>query len=337
MKLIQLSESAAYAISQPNLVVGSSMIYDETFELCYQLNNFDPSLEYLPEEVARRIRRSAGNAIESIEFEFLTPPKNVITVDATTVPFNLIHPYNYFHFLIDALPSLFFLINSKFIDTDHVIVSGILHPNMHHALALVTNNRFQLLQLNLHNAIKASKAVVAQDSFSGNELISGKMPDNFNYNNSNLLSLRSFFEAYLQSSAILNDCKLLVIRQSTQRNILNSDELIAAAEARGFLIVYPERLSFLQQIELFYSASTIVGPSGAWLANLLFVRKDTKVGVLYPETCRSTTSIWKGLGDIFEIPVIDYYFSDYSLNAYQPIHSDFTVDIDVFIGILDGK
>lgn len=336
MKLVQLTGSDAYAINNPNLVVGSSLIYDEKFSVCYNLNDFDQNIEYLQEEVARRMRRIPSGTPEFSEFEFVAQPKAIADISGTTIPFNLIHPYNYFHFLIESLPSLLNLVNSKLIERNDVIVSGILHANMLHALKLVTDHKFQVLELNLWYAVKSTKTIVAKDSFSGNELISGKLADNYHYNHANLNSLRRFFEKYFKSNANLRGCKLFIVRQSGQRNIVNLRELTAVAETRGFLIVNPETLSLLQQIELFCSASTIVGPSGAWLANLLFVRKEAKVKVLYPETCRTAVSIWKKLGNIFDISVSDHYFNDYILNTYQPIHSDFTVDLNLFNDIVDN-
>jgi capsular polysaccharide biosynthesis protein len=205
---------------------------------------------------------------------------------------------------------------------------------MLHALKLVTDNKFQIMELHLLNAVKSSKTIVAKDSFSGNELISGAMVTKFHYNHANLIALRNFFEQHISTNKQQTNLKLIIIRQSGQRNILNRDQLVAAAQAQGFLAVEPEKLSFMQQVELFRSASVIVGPTGAWLANLLFIRKGVKVKVLYPSTCKTDISIWMKLGEFLNIPVADYYFDDIILNQYQPIHSDFTVDMATFNQLL---
>jgi hypothetical protein len=41
------------------------------------------------------------------------------------------------------------------------------------------------------------------------------------------------------------------------------------------------------------------------------------------------------LANIFGVGVTDYYFDDIVLNRYQPIHSDFTVDLAAFERILN--
>jgi hypothetical protein len=56
----------------------------------------------------------------------------------------------------------------------------------------------------------------------------------------------------------------------------NQEEVFAALEPLGFVCVYTEDLSFLEQVKLFNSADYIVGPSGAAWSNLAFASSDTK-------------------------------------------------------------
>ena len=336
MKLIQLSDSEAYSIGSATLVSGSALIYDKNFAHCYNLSPFDATVEYLQEEIARRIERIPGDSRQCDEFKFTRQPTRIADIDGTIVPFNLIHPYNYFHFLIESLPSLLYLIHSNFLQPDHVIVSGLLHPNMQHALKLVTENRFQLFEVGLLNSVAAKQAIAAKESFSCYELIDGSSPTKVHYNGANLLALRECFRQRLKFHDNAAQLKLFILRQSSHRNIVNLKELVATAESRGFLVTSPETLSFRKQVELFSSASTIIGPTGAWLANLLFVGSEARVAILYPETCRTAVSLWKRLGDILGIAVADCYFQTSFLNQYQPIHSDFHVDIDAFAELLDN-
>jgi len=295
MKLIQLSDSEAYSIGSATLVSGSALIYDKNFDHCYNLSPFDATVEYLQEEIARRIERIPGDSRQCDKFKFTRQPTRIADIDGTIVPFNLIHPYNYFHFLIESLPSLLYLIHSNFLQPDHVIVSGLLHPNMQHALKLVTENRFQLFEVGLLNSVAAKQAIAAKESFSCYELIDGSSPTKVHYNGANLLALRECFRQRLKFHDNAAQLKLFILRQSSHRNIVNLKELVAAAESRGFLVTSPETLSFRKQVELFSSASTIIGPTGAWLANLLFVGSEARVAILYPETCRTSVSLWKRL------------------------------------------
>lgn len=62
----------------------------------------------------------------------------------------------------------------------------------------------------------------------------------------------------------------LFLARGNDRRPYNQDELLSIAEAHGFEAVYPELLSFREQVALFAGAQFIMGPSGAAFANSLF-------------------------------------------------------------------
>ena len=61
------------------------------------------------------------------------------------------------------------------------------------------------------------------------------------------------------------------------RRAYNQDELLAIAERHGFRAVYPERLSFREQVQTLMGASHVIGPSGAAFANTLFCQPGTRL------------------------------------------------------------
>ncbi len=61
------------------------------------------------------------------------------------------------------------------------------------------------------------------------------------------------------------------------RRSYNQDELLAIAGQHGFRAVYPEKLTFREQVELFTGAAFVVGPSGAAFANTLFCQPGTRL------------------------------------------------------------
>lgn len=62
------------------------------------------------------------------------------------------------------------------------------------------------------------------------------------------------------------------MRNSNRRND-NQDELFRIASDYGFESFSPERLSFLEQVNAFSSASALVGASGAAWAGMVFCTK----------------------------------------------------------------
>lgn len=84
-------------------------------------------------------------------------------------------------------------------------------------------------------------------------------------------------------AACRNPQRLYVSRDLTARRwpknhpLLNEPEIEEYASSKGFRIVHPETLSFRQQIETFFSASHIVGPSGSGMLNSLFASPPARI------------------------------------------------------------
>ena len=72
-------------------------------------------------------------------------------------------------------------------------------------------------------------------------------------------------------------------RPPHSRAIINFDETWALLAARGFQMVDPEGLDFLEQVALFRNARIVVGQMGAAMTNSLFCRPVTSLIYLAPQ------------------------------------------------------
>lgn len=61
------------------------------------------------------------------------------------------------------------------------------------------------------------------------------------------------------------------------RRLLNEPELYPLLKKYGFKVVWPEDLTYKEQVQLFYDAEAIISPHGAGLTNLLFAEKSKVV------------------------------------------------------------
>lgn len=73
---------------------------------------------------------------------------------------------------------------------------------------------------------------------------------------------------------------LFVSRKNTKRRNYNEDDVFEVLKVDGFERVFPENLSFEEQIALFNNAKVIVGGGGAAMTNLLFCDKGCKVLII---------------------------------------------------------
>jgi hypothetical protein len=106
--------------------------------------------------------------------------------------------------------------------------------------------------------------------------------------------------------------------KSAKRRILNEAELLPILEKNGFEVVYPEFLTYRDQVQLFYESRYIVAAHGAGLTNTFFAQKAT-VLELHPEEIVKSHYflLCKGLG-------FDYH---YVVGSKADANLDFTVPV----------
>ncbi|MCJ2120604.1 glycosyltransferase family 61 protein [Methylobacterium sp. J-001] len=82
-----------------------------------------------------------------------------------------------------------------------------------------------------------------------------------------------------------NDRRLFISRKAfTQRALVNETEIAERLRPLGFEVIYPETMSFLEQVATFHSAAVVVGSSSSALCNALFCRPGCRiVGLIHEE------------------------------------------------------
>lgn len=68
----------------------------------------------------------------------------------------------------------------------------------------------------------------------------------------------------------------IFLARSNDRRSFNQDDLISIAESHGFEAVYPERMSFREQVLMYAEAEFLLGASGAAFANMLFCQPGAR-------------------------------------------------------------
>ncbi|GLS69914.1 glycosyltransferase family 61 protein [Methylobacterium tardum] len=81
------------------------------------------------------------------------------------------------------------------------------------------------------------------------------------------------------------DRRLFISRKAfSQRALVNEAEIAERLRPLGFEIIYPETMSFLEQVEAFHSAALVVGSSSSALCNALFCRPASRIiGLIHEE------------------------------------------------------
>jgi len=321
----ELRNEPAYVLSPAIVMAGVSLVFSQNFDEGYIASPFDPKQDYLQEEVASRlVRKTEG---DQVSYDFTKNPDIVGHLSRDVIPLNLLHPGNYYHFLIEWLPSLLFLQHNNLIGPNVLLVSGILHPNMWLALQFVTQRQpLPILQLRMFQAASCDRVILPTPSWHATELLTGAISPS-TYNADNVRLAREAFKP-IWGDASTPRLKLFVRRRGGQRHLTNADEAERLAIAAGYRVIDPGVMGLKEQIDAFSAASHIIGPTGAWASNLLFARDDAKVTILYPSTGAVEKNIWKMLGEVCGIDVEELYCPVTHFRERQPIHSDFRVPIE---------
>jgi capsular polysaccharide biosynthesis protein len=93
---------------------------------------------------------------------------------------------------------------------------------------------------------------------------------------------------------------ILSRRGFVQRQLLNEAEIIGTLTPQGFEVVYPEKLSFAEQVALYHTADTIIGSASSALTNCIFCNPTARVIALIHDNrafnFRGYTSMIKSSG-----------------------------------------
>ena len=117
--------------------------------------------------------------------------------------------------------------------------------------------------------------------------------------------------------------KLFIVRRSAYRTIMNNSELEHYFELKGFKMIDPGRMSFIEKVSLFSNADVIVGPLSGGFINTLFCKKGAKI-LGFSTLPRTIESYLPFIQSISGFDLLLVTGEDYS----RTIHPDYYVPIE---------
>ena len=196
--------------------------------------------------------------------------------------------YNYYHWLIEILPTAYLSqrLGDEFQSYPFLVPEQYeKYSSFRDSLEVFRAGR-SVVSMRSDCQYRIDDLVVIDSPVHGPfNLKTGMWPEVNDYSQ-NTLVLTTFREKILNALAVSSTTskrKIFLARGNTRRNY-NQDELIEIVKCFGFEVVFPENLTFLEQLQLFQSASLVVGPSGAAWANMLFCRTGSRgLTWMFPE------------------------------------------------------
>ncbi len=176
---------------------------------------------------------------------------------------------SYFHWMLDVLPRLYLLKQSK-IPYDHLYLNPIHLPFQIETLEILGFQVKNILPWKSHTHLLADYVILPSFSSPPGQ------PSPW--------VLKWLRSVILKGKPFSSDKRIYLTRANNRyRKIANEKELIQTLNPFGFEIIDTEGLSVTQQAELFASSQVIIALHSASLTNLIFCEKGTEVIEFIPE------------------------------------------------------
>ena len=258
-------------LKNKRIIGKTNIVFGKNKAILHELINI--STDSLPEELHHRILVQPGKRIVTwlkrfpYEAEF---EEAAIFTDACAA--------NYAHFLTEVLPRL--ALFCSFEEYSHVplIIDQHLHQNMHEAIEIFAGQTRQIYSLAENCSLYCHKIHVVSPS--GYIPFDKRGREWAHHGRFNAFALGAMRQQMLAAFPIPVDMfmpgKIYLKRRSVVRDLLNQSEIETMLVKEGFTIIEGEKLSLGDQVRVFSQASHVVGPTGAGMANLLFLSAGHK-------------------------------------------------------------
>ena len=246
---------------------------------------------------------------------------------------------NYAHWISEVLPRIaLFCADDRFRDVPIVVDDG-LHRNMLESLYLLVGPAREVIALPLGRGIAFDLLhVTGATGYVGFDRRPGKVEgySQGRFNPAGFLAVRTAFrEVGVQVPDATTPRKIYLRRNSGTRRLLNSAEIERLLLDRGFSIIEPEHLTFVEQLSMFRWADVIIGATGAACANIVFCRPGTRVAILMGKHQNMPYRYWANMAGPLGIDV-DYVLGRIRGQRSLGIHGDFRVDPDDVTDLLEA-
>lgn len=244
---------------------------------------------------------------------------------------------NYAHWLTEVLPRIVAFCSEKKFNGIPIVVNSGLHQNIMESLFLVVGHDREIITLPIGRALHAEVLYLTS--------VAGYVP--FDRRNKKLAGhSHGIFHPW--ALELLRNCiyaitdersklrwpeKIYLRRNSGARKVTNEAELEDILVSHGYVIVEPEKLTFLQQVQLFRNVKKVISPTGAALSNAIFCNRGTQVAVLMGKHESMIYRYWLNLLAPLQINV-SYLLGAIVENHNFGIHGDFYIESQEIVELL---
>ena len=235
---------------------------------------------------------------------------------------------NYAHWVTEVLPRIVLFCAEDTFRSVPIVVNDGLHKNIMESLFLVAGTGRKIITLSIGRALAVDKlyltSVAGYVPFERREnKLSGHLHGVFSP--LALGALRKHLTALnREKEQGVWPEKIFLRRNSGARKVTNSNELEELLVAQGYVIVEPEKLSFLEQVGLFSNVKSVIASSGAAVANIIFCSPASKILILISKQPNTSYWYWQNMAAASG-NFVQYILGETVTENMRSIHDDFYI------------
>lgn len=239
---------------------------------------------------------------------------------------------NYAHWLTEVLPRIAAFCGEEQFQRIPLVVNEGLHKNILESLFSIVGTEREIITLPIGRAIRVNELYIT--SAAGyvpfgrrSKCLSAHAHGVFNPIAFELIRNRIQAQRPRSTKQIDWPKRIYLRRNSEVRTITNAGELERLLLSHGFTIIEPEKLTFMDQFQLFSGANEVVSLTGAALSNAIFCKPGTKVVVLMGKHKDMIFRYWINMLAPLGIDLV-YVLGEIVKNSSAGIHGDFYIEVD---------
>lgn len=249
------------------------------------------------------------------------------------------HETNYFHWIVEVLPRLFLC--EKLLTDKHtpILVSDGLHANLYALLDMIRTPERPVLKLQKGHSYPVTRLIYPSDITRILDTYNRAPGTDTTYLPVTLLrEIAASVKKSLNFAAIRQHKHLFVRRDSSYRRMLNASAIESMLVEQGYHALDPGTLSIEEQIDIFSQAESIVGPSGAGMANMLWCKPETRITILHSDHPFKKYPYWDALARASGAK-IDYLAGPRAYNVTDSFeaHDDFSISPEALANALESR
>jgi hypothetical protein len=249
------------------------------------VNNFYPNIRLLTDNKIinpydEKIMSFGDNLLNNNNNTEYILDNNTKTIIDKTIYFFIYNLDNYYHFIYDTLPYLYYLKEYNLTDT---ILVNYAHENI---------NRLYDFNIDVFNKLELKYIIHDSNNIYKTLIVPASLTHGGYSNDKPEIEFYNFFDKYLKFTKqikifpqkiyvsrrthINNNTSNIGTNYTTRRKMINEDLLVSKLNDLGITEIFTENLTIEDKINLFSNATLIIGVVGGGMTNLLFSNKNTK-------------------------------------------------------------